>query len=81
MTIKARRQGNSLMVTLPRFLKVKEGTRFEVQKLEDGTIELVPSKKAPESMEELFKDWNGKYQPDPTMKEWDDIKPKGDELW
>lgn len=81
MTVKARKQGNSMMITLPSFLKVKEGTRFETRKLDDGTIELIPTKKTPETMEELFKNWHGKYDSDPTMKEWDNIKPKGNELW
>ena len=81
MTVKARKQGNSLMITLPKFLNVSEGTRFNARKLDDGTIELVPTQEVPDSMEELFKDWHGKYKTEPEMKEWDNIKPKGNELW
>ncbi|WP_125590170.1 type II toxin-antitoxin system PemI/MazE family antitoxin [Companilactobacillus jidongensis] len=81
MTVKARKQGNSLMVTLPRYLEVEEGTSFTARKLKNGTIELIPAKKKPASMEELFKDWHGEYNSDPEMKEWDNVKPEGNEIW
>ncbi|USQ68976.1 hypothetical protein M5C72_01715 [Companilactobacillus allii] len=80
MIIKAHKQGNSMMITLPSFLKVEEGTSFEPRMLENGTIELVPTTKNPSSMKELFKNWNGKYNPDPEMKDWDNINPSGNEI-
>jgi len=80
MTIKVLKQGNSLMISLPKFLNVSEGDCFDIRKLDNGTIELVPISKIPESMEELFEGWNGKYQSNSEMKEWDNIQPKGNEL-
>lgn len=32
MTVKARKQGNSLMITLPKYLNIEEGTTFDVRK-------------------------------------------------
>ena len=81
MTIKVRKQGNSLMISLPKILNVSEGDCFDVRKLDNGTIELVPISRVPDSMEELFEGWSGKYQPDSEMKDWDNIKPEGNELW
>lgn len=44
-------------------------------------MKVVSNKKTSETMEELFKNWHGKYDSDSTMKEWDKIKPTGNELW
>ncbi|MBL3530735.1 hypothetical protein JMJ99_05080 [Companilactobacillus zhachilii] len=50
--------------------------------LNDSKLEDVTIKSMPESMEELFKNWDSsKYHPDPLMKEWDDLKAQGHELW
>ena len=35
----------------------------------------------PVSMEELFENWQGHYHFDSSMKEWDNIEPKGNEIW
>jgi len=42
MTVKARKQGNSLMVTIPASINTKEGTEFDVIQEENGVISLVP---------------------------------------
>ncbi|MCH4123350.1 MAG: hypothetical protein LKH74_01125 [Levilactobacillus sp.] len=81
MTVKARKQGNSLMITLPKYLNIEEGTTFDVRKSTDGTIELIPFKEIPSSMDELFKDWHGKYKTDSEMKDWDVARPEGKEIW
>lgn len=40
--IKARKQGNSIMVTIPSALGVKEGEEFYVIKKDNGAITLIP---------------------------------------
>ncbi|MFC6288849.1 type II toxin-antitoxin system PemI/MazE family antitoxin [Levilactobacillus angrenensis] len=42
MTVKARKQGNSLMVTIPASIDAKEGTEFDVIQEANGVISLVP---------------------------------------
>ncbi|EJN93601.1 type II toxin-antitoxin system PemI/MazE family antitoxin [Streptococcus ratti] len=41
-TVKARKVGNSMTVTIPKDLKVKEGTEFSVYRGVDGVIVLAP---------------------------------------
>lgn len=41
-TIKARKQGNSIMITIPSTLDVKEGEEFFVIKKDNGAITLIP---------------------------------------
>ncbi len=48
--------------------------------LADGTQPEKPSNKVPDSIEELFKNWHGKYEVSDEMKEWDEMKPEGREL-
>ena len=51
------------------------------KKGKNGTLILSPSKKVPDTMEELFKNWHGKYQTPDDLKDWDNAKPVGEELW
>ncbi|MCU5746269.1 AbrB family transcriptional regulator [Staphylococcus sp. SQ8-PEA] len=41
-TVKARKQGNAVMVTLAKKFNVPEGKEFFVTKEDDGTISLIP---------------------------------------
>lgn len=41
-TIKARKQGNSIMITIPSSFGVKEGQEFFFIKKENGTIVMIP---------------------------------------
>lgn len=41
-SIKARKQGNSIMITIPRALGVEEGEEFFFIKKDNGTIMLIP---------------------------------------
>jgi len=41
-TIKARKQGNSIMITIPSALGVEEGEEFFVIKKDNGSITLIP---------------------------------------
>jgi antitoxin component of MazEF toxin-antitoxin module len=79
--VKARIQGNATVVTIPKSFNVKPGTKFRFEQGKDGSLILKPTKKVPASMQELFKDWHGKYQVADDLKDWDQIKPEGEELW
>lgn len=80
-TVKARIQGNAVVVTIPKSLGVKPGTEYRFSKEADGSLKLTPTKKVPETMDELFKGWNGSYQMQDDLKEWNESKPEGEELW
>ncbi|HEK6547131.1 AbrB family transcriptional regulator (plasmid) [Staphylococcus warneri] len=41
-TVKTRKQGNAIMVTLSKKLNITEGQEFYITKEEDGTIALIP---------------------------------------
>lgn len=41
-TVKARKQGNAVMITLASKFNVAEGQIFYISKEEDGTISLIP---------------------------------------
>ena len=60
---------------------MKPGTEFRFKKGKNGTLILSPSKKVPDTMEELFKNWHGKYQTPDDLKDWDNAKAVGEELW
>lgn len=60
--VKARIQGNATVVTIPKSFNVKPGTEFKFKKGKNGNLILSPSKKVPDSIEELFKNWHGKYE-------------------
>lgn len=54
--IKTRKQGNSIMITIPSSLGVKEGEEFFVIKKDNGAITLIPK------VEDHFKEvTNGEY--------------------
>lgn len=42
VTVKARKVGNSITVTIPKHLSIQEGTEFSVYKGVDGVIVLAP---------------------------------------
>lgn len=79
--VKARIQGNATVVTIPKMFNIKPGTEFHFEAGKNGTLILIPRKKVPSSMKELFKDWHGKYQIPNDLKDWDQSKPEGKELW
>ncbi|WP_367341642.1 hypothetical protein [Limosilactobacillus sp.] len=79
--VKARIQGNALVVTIPKALNVKPGTEFKFKKGKNGLLTLIPISKEPQTLEELFKDWHGDYQMPDDLKDWDNTKPTGEELW
>ncbi|MCC4482472.1 type II toxin-antitoxin system PemI/MazE family antitoxin [Limosilactobacillus reuteri] len=78
---KARIQGNAVVVTIPKSFGVKPGTEFRFTKDDGGALKLIPTKKIPTTMEELFKNWNDNYQTPDDLKGWDNEKPEGEELW
>lgn len=80
-TVKVRIQGNATVVTIPKAFKIKPGTEYRFVKGKDGTLILIPTKKVPSAMSELFKGWHGKYQMPDNLKQWQNAKPKGQELW
>lgn len=80
-TVKARIQGNATVVTIPKAFNVKPGTEYRFTKEKDGVLKLSPTKKVPATIEELFKDWHGKYQMPDDLKDWQNMKPEGEELW
>ena len=41
-TVKARKQGNSIMITIPSSLEVEAGTEFFFIRKENGAITLIP---------------------------------------
>jgi antitoxin component of MazEF toxin-antitoxin module len=43
--VKARKQGNSIVVAIPSDLAVTPGTRYQVEKKANGELILKPSKK------------------------------------
>ena len=75
--VKARMQGNATVVTIPKSFNVKPGTEFKFKKGKNGTLILSSSKKVPDSIEELFKNWHGKYEVTDEMREGDEMKPEG----
>lgn len=46
-TVKARKQGNSIMVTIPSALGIEAGEEFFVIKKDNGAISLIPKIKNP----------------------------------
>lgn len=42
ISTKTRKQGNSLVITLPAKLGIKEGEKFNIIKKENGTVALIP---------------------------------------
>lgn len=80
-TVKARIQGNATVVTIPKSFNVKPGTEYRFAKGKGGTLILTPAKKVPSTIEELFKDWHGKYQMPADLKAWPNAKPEGEEIW
>ncbi len=79
--VKARIQGNAIVVTIPKAFNVKPGTEFQFKKGKDGALLLTPTKKVPASMKELFKDWHGTYQMPDDLSDWQKTAPKGNEVW
>jgi antitoxin component of MazEF toxin-antitoxin module len=79
--VKARKQGNSIVVTIPSNLAVAPGTQYKVEKKDNGELILKPSKKMATSLDSLFKDWHGSYQRAHDLDDWENTKPVGEELW
>lgn len=80
-TTKARIQGNAVVVTIPKSFGVKPGTEYWFSKESDSTLKLTPTKKVPETMEELFKGWNKKYITPNDLQSWNQKKPGSEEVW
>lgn len=53
MTVRSRKQGKSIILTIPKAFKVKENVEFEPSQLPDGTLQFVPVTKA---FPEIWKD-------------------------
>lgn len=79
--VKARKQGNSIVVTIPSNLAVAPGTQYKVEKKDNGELILKPSKKIATTLDDLFKDWHGSYRRASDLEDWDNAKPVGEELW
>ncbi|GEO74032.1 hypothetical protein FD30_GL001422 [Levilactobacillus namurensis DSM 19117] len=79
--VKARKQGNSIVVTIPSNLAVTPGTKYRVEKRENGDLILKPSKQIATSLDDLFRDWHGTYQRADDLNDWENTKPVGEELW
>ncbi|KLI77073.1 MULTISPECIES: type II toxin-antitoxin system PemI/MazE family antitoxin [Lacticaseibacillus] len=47
MTIKARKVGNSITLTVPKEIKVADGTEFTVEQRRDGAILYLPKHRNP----------------------------------
>ena len=80
-TVKVRVQGNATVVTIPKLFNVKPGTEYRFAKGKYGTLILTPTKKVPARIDELFRDWHNQYQVPDDLKEWQNVKPAGEELW
>lgn len=79
--VKARKQGNSIVVTIPSNLAVAPGTQYKVEKKDNGELILKPAKKMATSLDGLFEDWHGDYQRAHDLSGWENTKPVGEELW
>lgn len=71
MKSKARKQGNSIMITLPSSMNVSEGKEFFIYQKKNGNIILVPKITDPYV--------NAKKGDFNTELEWEDYKPQGNE--
>ena len=80
-SVKARKQGNSIVVTIPRDILVEPGTEYKVKKNFNNQIIFTPTKQKAQSLNELFADWNGKYERASDLDDWDNTDPKGEEIW
>lgn len=80
-TVKARIQGNAVVVTIPKAFQVKPGTEFQFKQEKDGTLTLIPTRKVPGTLKELFKDWHGEYEMPKDLEDWQNVKPVGEEVW
>lgn len=75
-TTKARKQGNSMMITLASKFNVKAGQEFYVIKNDDGSFELIPKMEdyflnsTDESWD--FQDPDGEIQYNSQGREWSD---------
>lgn len=78
--VKTRTQGNATVITIPRSFKIEPGRYFEFSRTENGGLMMTPVEKVPDTIEELFKDWNGPYPEAEDLKEWENMKPEGEEL-
>jgi antitoxin component of MazEF toxin-antitoxin module len=71
--VKARRQGNATVVTLPSALKIPEGREYYVINNEDGSILLIPKVANP---------YSAALDQGATLRqadEWEDEQPRGRE--
>lgn len=72
MKSKARKQGNSIMITIPASMNVSEGKEFFVHPGKNGNIILVPKITDPYA--------NAKKGDFNTVLEWEDYEPQGHEV-
>jgi antitoxin component of MazEF toxin-antitoxin module len=71
--VKARRQGNATVVTLPSVLKIPEGREYYVISNEDGSILLIPK---------IANPYTAALEQGVTLRqadEWKDEQPRGRE--
>lgn len=79
--VKARTQGNAVVVTIPKSFNVTPGTEFKLEMNKEGILTLNPTKVVPDTIEELFAGWHGKYETPADLLDWDNQKRVGKELW
>ena len=72
MKSKARKQGNSIMITIPSSMTVSEGEEFFIHQKKNGNIVLIPKVADPYA--------NAKKGDFNTELEWKDYKPHGNEI-
>lgn len=80
-TVKARIQGNATVVTIPKSFDVQPGTEYRFVKGKNGVLTLIPTANVPSTMKELFQNWHGSYHMPDDLQDWQNAKPKGEELW
>jgi antitoxin component of MazEF toxin-antitoxin module len=86
-TVRVNRWGNGLGIRLPKeFIDsagITEASRVEVRATDDGLmISCAKKQRRHIPLAERLKNWDGKpYELTAEDKEWQDMKPVGEEIW
>jgi len=87
MTIALKKWGNSFGFIIPKKIlekaNITEGQEIDVQVTENNEVILKPvAKKRPRyKLSDLLKDHDPSFNDDPVLKEWQNTKPVGNEVW
>ena len=73
-TVRAKMQGNSIVITIPKDIFVEPNTEFKISKNSDNQLILTPIKRQAQSLTELFADWHGEYKRAEDLGDWDALK-------